>query len=428
MVEFATRNQYNASPGEVHGATHGVAAEKPVSQREAQLNNQEKKIWGWDENGPIYEAPKEQMHSKSQIPDAMDENGPVYSQNLEEAQTQVQQTNKPEKKKEKTFVKMFFDFISNTVLKYTTGFSALLNVTSAAVRTIKEDSKLQRGINIASLLATKKHLLTYAASGIQNAFETKNPILLVAFVWESFASLISGVNNLYLLRAPGPALDQLPTALKAMTEKYFGSDKFETFGEGWQKSWHCIKEMTKEIFKNPSNLWKKQDQHLILFASAMTIASSALGVFVNEKVFGSLRDLFGCFGDWGLFVTKSDTAKKSGFFYLCGSLLDCVARFFKVENIRSAWHEISIALDRIGQYFFIKYRQDEVETKVAQTSDKKIEPKAAPKGQLIQGNFKQHDEKVEKEEERNNIRQMPRTQGLPNLRQVHSAAIQREAA
>ncbi len=270
-------------------------------------------------------------------------------------------------KEDKSLFKTISNFISSKGVFFTTFVATALNVISAPIRALNIESPLKSLLNKASMFASKAHLLTYAFSGIESARDENNPILLFSFFLEGVSACISNVRNLYLMRGIATALDALPSAF----EDHSIGRKFSSYGECFTKSMATWKTIIKEFFEDPTVVFTKNKGHLLGISSIITIIGSILGLTVNDKL-GTIRDISGALGDVGLAMKKNKTIKASGFSYLFGSFMDGIARIFSrstakffsddlgqtFENIRNTFHEFAIALDRLGQYLFLRYNQE----------------------------------------------------------------------
>lgn len=263
------------------------------------------------------------------------------------------------------------NFITGNGVAITTFVSTALNIVSAPLRIAKADqSKLSDKFNKVSMFATKTHLIALAFSGIKAAIDEKNPLLVASYIAEGMCALAGNVRDLYLMRGLATALDPLSGAFAHKIGR-----GFKSFGECTVKSWDAFSEMIKEILQDPLVIFKEQKGHDIVVSSIVTFCSSLYGLFVNDKVGGTMRDLSGALSDIGVYRLPSDKAQVAGISYIAGSVFDCIARFFShdtaklfspdrklgnvFEGLRNTMHEIGIALDRIGQFLFLRYQQDE---------------------------------------------------------------------
>lgn len=263
-------------------------------------------------------------------------------------------------------------FLVDKGILYTTVVSTAINFLSAPLRPFNVHNKLKEAFNKVSMLATKLHLVTYAFSGIESAIKANNPILLASFAAEGACALLGKVRNLYLMRGIATALDALPAGFEKFISKKYGSNKFKSYGECWQKSCEAFTTMLGDFVKSPLGIFSKNQGHDLVVSSVITTIASVLGLTVNDK-FGVLRDFSGTFGDIGMARNKNKKLKFAGIGYFSGSMSDFIARLFSkdiagkfispslssiFENIRDGFHEFSIGLDRIGQYYFIRYNQE----------------------------------------------------------------------
>lgn len=263
-------------------------------------------------------------------------------------------------------------FITDKGIQITTFVSSALNIISAPIRALNIESPLKKWINHASMLASKTHLLTYAFSGLEAAIRDKNLLLITSFLIEGFSAVFSNVRNLYLMRGIATALDQLPGAF---ADHSLGGRNFDSYFGGLMKSFSAWGKILSEFIQDPSIALREQKGHMLGVSSVFMIIGSLFGLGVNDKIGGSIRDLFGALGDIGLTRTRHRDAQIGGWSYLFGSFFDFIARFFSsttakmfsgtrdigktFEGMRNAFHEIAIALDRFGQFFFLRFLQDD---------------------------------------------------------------------
>lgn len=285
-------------------------------------------------------------------------------------------------------------FMENTVGKkailYTTASSAIINLISAPCRLLPDSNPLKNIINKLSMLFTRGHLLTYASAGIHAAWKQRNPFLLFSFAMEGVAAFLK-LRGIYLFRGIATGLDGAITAIKDRFKKV----SYSSFSEGWTHNWNASKTMFKEISENWSRL--KEGSYVAFVGSLAAAVSAIAGMTIHDSI-GVARDFLGALGDYGLCGFDHMLARRSGFSYLAGSVLDFVARLFNrglasilgvkdinsFEKIRDGLHECAIALDRVGQYFFLKYNQEldlkseQKTTSEAPEKDKPVEMNSKP--------------------------------------------------
>lgn len=274
------------------------------------------------------------------------------------------------------------EFISKTLITWTTGSSALINILSAPVRLFHDDNPLKKIINQISMVFTKAHLGAYSVAGLISAIKQKNPMLVFSFFTEGIAAFMN-LRNIYLFRGIATGIDGAAAGIK---DKHKRSD-FNSFTEGWQHFYNTVKEVSKDFSekfaKDPLHIFKLEGCDIAIFASLIASVGGVIGMTINEKIGGAIRDISGAVGDYGIFKLDHPTAKSAGFFYLGGSILDLAARVFNkgiatilgvnnpsaFEKLRDAFHECAIAFDRLGQFFFLRYNQQDNKNLQEETRD-----------------------------------------------------------
>ena len=262
------------------------------------------------------------------------------------------------------------EFITKKIPEYTTYSSALVNIISAPIHLFEDSNPLKKIINKISMIFTKIHLGAYSVSGIITALKQKNPFLIFSFFTEGVAAFL-GLRKIYMFRGIATGIDGAVAGIK---DKYKKSE-FSSFKEGWNFTINSIKHSASELLKKISQegiKTKLEGSEIAIFASLVAALGGFLGMTVNEKIFGAVRDIFGGLGDIGIFKLDNPLAKSSGMAYLSGTLMDLTARVFNksiasilnikdtnaFERLRDSFHEAAIALDRIGQLLFLKYNQE----------------------------------------------------------------------
>ncbi|MDD9899179.1 MAG: hypothetical protein OXU45_09305, partial [Candidatus Melainabacteria bacterium] len=268
----------------------------------------------------------------------------------------------------------FIDFVNKKLVKYTTTVSALTNFISAPLRLFDDNHFGKRFTNWLSMFLTKSHLLTYAAAGLDAAFKQKNPFLVFSFATEGIAAIF-GLRKIYMFRGIATGVDGAVAAFKEkFKEENPGQDyKFKTFTDGFKHGLSEFKKIAGEIIKEPSLLYKLDGVHTLVSSSIMMVAGALWGMLVNDKVGGSIRDIFGGFNDIGLTRLENPTARQAGIYYVMGTAKDFIARFFgdftakalgigdvdKFKRFRDLFHELALGFDRIGQLYFLRYNQEQ---------------------------------------------------------------------
>jgi hypothetical protein len=263
------------------------------------------------------------------------------------------------------------EFITKKLPEYTTYSSALVNIISAPIHLFEDSNPLKKIINKISMIFTKIHLGAYSVSGIITALKQKNPFLIFSFFTEGVAAFL-GLRKIYMFRGIATGIDGAVAGIK---DKYKKSE-FNSYKEAWDFTLMSLKHATSELLnklsKDPLYIFKLDGSEIAIFASLVAAMGGFLGMTVNEKIFGAIRDIFGGLGDIGVFKLDNPLAKGSGMAYLGGTLMDLTARVFNkgiasvlninntnaFERLRDSFHEAAIALDRIGSLLFLKYNQE----------------------------------------------------------------------
>ena len=278
--------------------------------------------------------------------------------------------NRPENNPEEQSLSLK-EFITKKLPVYTTYSSALVNMISAPIHLFEDSNPLKKIINKISMVFTKFHLGAYSVSGIITALKQKNPFLIFSFFTEGVAAFL-GLRKIYMFRGIATGIDGAVAGIK---DKYKKSE-FDSYKEAWDFTIKAVKESSSELLKklskNPLNIFKLDGSEIAIFASLIAAMGGFMGMTVNEKIFGAIRDIFGGLGDIGIFKLDNPLAKSSGFAYLSGTLMDLTARVFNksiasilnikdtnaFERLRDSFHEAAIAFDRIGSLLFLKYNQE----------------------------------------------------------------------
>lgn len=278
-------------------------------------------------------------------------------------------------------------FIEKPLIKATTISSAAINLLSAPVRLFDDDNPLKKIINQISMFFTKAHLLTYSVAGLFSAIEQKNPLLVFSYITEGLAAVLN-LGNIYLFRGIATGVDGMVAGIKDKDKR----SHYQSYTEGWQHSVTVIKQVFSTAFeklmtKPFKESFNMESDDLAIIASGLASLGGLFGMTVHEKSGAAVRDLMGAGGDYGLAKMDSPNASRSGFFYLAGSILDFSARIFNkgiakllnIQNIgafakiKDAFLEAAIAFDRIGQFFFLRYNQEN-EASLQEASKQKLKP------------------------------------------------------
>ena len=271
------------------------------------------------------------------------------------------------KKKSESMHDFFKEFISQKLLKLTTLASVAVNLISAPVRLYDDDNPLKKLINKISMFLTKSHLLTYSASGLNNAIKEKNPFLLFSFAVEGLSALF-GLRQIYLFRGIASGVDGAIAGIQDRSKHQGKSLKHNNYVDSFKDYFNEIMKVTKEFFANPMQTLTRSDGvHKGVMSSWLMIIGSFFGLTVNDSIGAGFRDGAGAVNDYSLIEYESTKAKTSGAFYLSGSIFDFAAHLFgmsdKYKQFRNVFHEVAIALDRVGQYLFLRYLEESEEEK-----------------------------------------------------------------
>ncbi len=250
--------------------------------------------------------------------------------------------------------------------------------------------------------ATLSNRFSYFVNGLYGSTEsavTKNTVGTAGFGLVSLASIIGNRDNMYFLKGPGSALDQLPAMLEDVAynpevmkrynlkpgkEKEF--NEYKSFWDSFEKtifsSWVVCKDIVRDIKKRASKdgilnavkevfVTDKRRSERNLVVSTLGILS---GVFLGsfEKLFtlgASLRDIFGIHADLAVYSKgysyadnnkspvgeqgKKSTGlgnlmyKYSGALYTVGSFLDLIYRWTGMNKLET----LAVGMDNAGFLF-----------------------------------------------------------------------------
>ena len=287
---------------------------------------------------------------------------------IPEAKTEIHKEEDKLKKED------FINTIDKKVLPITSFGSAIINFISAPTRLFDDDNPLKKMINKISMFGTKLHLSLYGLMGMLTAHKQKNPFLLFSFAVESLSSMFD-LRKIYLFRGIATGIDGAVGAFKDRFQEKNPGKNFEhkNYADGFHKNIELFKEIFNEIKANPMKVLSLEGAPTLVASSIAMIAGSIFGLTVNDYIGASIRDVFGGFNDFGLTQLESKIARKSGGFYLLGTFKDLIARFFTEKNAkvfgvnevekfkrgRDVMHELALGFDRIGQYYFLRYNQED---------------------------------------------------------------------
>ncbi len=252
------------------------------------------------------------------------------------------------------------------LLPLTTHVSVGFNLVSAAIRLLGKENPIVKLLNKLSVWFTRIHQVGYSVTGLGMALCKKNLFYVLSFGLEGLVALMP-LRSIYLLKGLASALDIVPSCI----EKYT-SDRFKQFSESLGKTWNGITKTVQEAIKNPQLLLTKDslDKQWPIFGAALSILGNIVGFSGADTIGGGIRDIGAILNDFGLLFKNNATAKRSGKFYMGGSVIDLAANgvgrygqskgssngFF--GNLRDALHEVALASDRMGQKYFIHYNTE----------------------------------------------------------------------
>jgi hypothetical protein len=282
----------------------------------------------------------------------------------------------------------------------TTVSSAAINILSAPVRLLDKTNPLKKIINSISMSFTKTHLVTYGINGLKAAWEQKNPFLIFSFAIEALAALFD-LRAIYLFRGIATGADGAVAAVKERYENLNPGKQFafNSFAEGFSYIKNDFLQLFNDIKSNPKLIYSSSN-HSLLASGVCMIVGAVVGLTINDKLGAAIRDITGGANDLGLAFSKNKLAKTAGILYATGSFKDLIARFFSPDigkllgikdlelftRMRDFFHELAIAFDRGGQYYFLKYNQSsnkEEDTK-QQSSQEALAPSVSPLDSLHQ--------------------------------------------
>lgn len=225
---------------------------------------------------------------------------------------------------------------------------------------------------LASLSNRAAYFINGIYSGINNICTNNSPGAL-GYTLVSLASVIGNEENMYLLKGPGSALDQLPAMLEdAATNpriaKRFGlkpkkDNGFTIYGDLWDSIWKTIvstkivcgdtfRELKEKLPKGFINGIldvfargeRKAEKNLVL-SSLGLLTGAFLGIGAGlTRIGSSIRDISGAYADLALLSKDKLSYKFCGAFYTLGSLLDLVYRWTGIEKLNLA----AVGLDNAG--------------------------------------------------------------------------------
>ena len=217
---------------------------------------------------------------------------------------------------------------------------------------------------------------SYFMNGIYSAINnacTNNLPGAIGYGLVSLASVIGNEDNMYLLKGPGSALDQLPAMLEDAADnpriaKWFGlkpdkNNGFTTYNDVWDSvkktivstgiiCGDTVRELKEKLSKGFvtgildtfARGGRKAEKNLVL-SSLGLLTGSFLGLGLGFKRIGaSIRDISGAYADLALFSKDNLWYKLCGGFYGLASFLDLIYRWTGIEKLNVA----AVGLDNAG--------------------------------------------------------------------------------
>ncbi len=258
-------------------------------------------------------------------------------------------------------------FVFNDLIKYTTVSSVLVNLVSAPLRLLNENNTFKKIINNISMSLTRLHLASYAVSGMKVAVDNQNPFFVFSYTLEALATLF-GLDKLYVFKGIASGIDAMACIV---SEKMLNQKVFSNYQEGWKKLSQGIWKTTVEVLKDPKKFFIKDGLHKGVLSGYLLSLGGLIGIRANDYMGSALRDVAGGVNEYAFTQNDSNpTMRRSGWYSLAGTILDLSSRLIfnnSIANlipsksdrdvflrIRDALHELAIAGDRVGQYYFIK--------------------------------------------------------------------------
>lgn len=255
---------------------------------------------------------------------------------------------------------------------------------------------------LASLSNRVAYFINGIYSGVNNAYSNNAPGALGYFL-VSLASVIGTEDNMYLLKGPGSALDQLPAMLADVktnprVKKRYKledgkEDNFYDFSNMWDSIEKTIastgivcadvvrefkEKVPKGFFKAILEIFgqgdRKAEKNLVL-SSIGLLTGAGLGLGLGLKKLGSsIRDISGAYADLALLSKDKPSYKVCGAFYTLGSLLDLVYRWTGIEKLNLA----AVGLDNAG-FCLMSYANADDNKKARENKIKQEAPINKPK-------------------------------------------------
>lgn len=211
--------------------------------------------------------------------------------------------------------------------------------------------------------------------GIGNSFSKNWPGAL-GYSLVSLASIIGDEDNMYLLKGPGSALDQMPATLADVCtnpeiKKIYGLEdgKEKTFNEfeglnSIGRTFTAVRVVCQDVIrefnekkskgflKAISEIFitdeKRRAERNLVLSSLGLLTGAFIGLGTKFKRLGSsIRDIAGGYADLALLSKKNVLYKLSGVGYTFGSLLDLIYRWVNIPKLNLA----AVGLDNAGFCF-----------------------------------------------------------------------------
>jgi len=220
----------------------------------------------------------------------------------------------------------------------------------------------------------------YFINGMYGAFENGSSNCLpgaAGFGLVSLSSIIGTKENMYLLKGPGSALDQVPAMLDevgsnpSIIEKYSLEsnndklfNKYDSFRDSMKKTIFATKFVCTDIYSEfktkflKGKIWdffkefiiksdRREEKNLIVSSLGILAGVGIAIVGGLRRVGASIRDIFGIHADLGLFGKKNIWYKICGAFYTIGSGTDLVYRWTELPKLELA----AVGMDNLGFMF-----------------------------------------------------------------------------
>ncbi len=240
-------------------------------------------------------------------------------------------------------------------------------------------------------IAEYSNRAAYFVNGLYGSLDnacSKNLVGTIGYGVVSLASIVGNKENLYYLKGPGSALDQLPAMaeelgyneeikkiydIKEGEEKEF--NKYKGYWDSVEKTLTGTRVVCKDIYREFMEkkskgifkaLWeifvtdkRKAEKNLVVSSIGMLIGSGMGIVPALRKAGSIIRDIFGMHADLGL-VAKGFSANKAGNsigsnlkYTLCGALYESGSIVDLIYRI-TGWDRsnlLAVGLDNAGFWF-----------------------------------------------------------------------------